>query len=286
MKTFGRSCMVVGAKGMLGTDLVALLAVRGSRTIALDVDEVDIGDLDSVAAAIDRFEPGLVINAAGATDVDGCESNEQTAFRVNARGPANLAEVCKRNGTFLVHFSTDYVFDGRKGAPYLEDDPVNPLGVYARSKYEGEAAVRAILPDSHLIVRTQWLFGRNGKNFVETILSLASQRDVLTVVDDQWGSPTYTVDVSLAVVQLLEAEAKGTFHVTNSGVATWRDFAARIIELEGTTDVRVDAISTEQLGRPSPRPAYSVLDNARFVFTVGTPLRGWEDALQAYLRAR
>jgi dTDP-4-dehydrorhamnose reductase len=278
--------MIVGAKGMLGTDLLALLEARGVRTVALDVDEIDIGDPGSVAAAIDRFRPGLIVNTAAITDVDGCESNEETALRVNSQGPGHLADACKRSGVFLVHLSTDYVFDGTKRSTYMEDDPINPLGVYGRTKAQGEAIVRATLPGSHLIVRTQWLFGLSGKNFVETILRLAEQRDEISVVNDQWGSPTYTVDLSLALIGLLDAGERGTFHATNAGETTWYDFAARIIELAGIKGVRVRPISTEQLGRPAPRPPYSVLDNTRFIEAVGSPLRNWDHALQDYLLTR
>ena len=183
--------LVVGSKGMLGTDLVRLLQESGTRTVALDIDEMDICMPDSVMDAFARYQPGVVINVAAYTDVDGCESQPDKAFNINAQGPKNLAEASLNAGTFLVHISTDYVFDGNKGAPYVEEDPMNPLGVYGRSKAEGEGYVRNLLPERHCIVRTQWLFGLHGKNFVEAILSQAQKRDVLRVVSDQRGSPTY-----------------------------------------------------------------------------------------------
>jgi dTDP-4-dehydrorhamnose reductase len=286
METIAVPYMIIGSKGMLGTDLVALLNPRGVRTIALDLDGIDIADPGSVNAVIERFKPRLIVNAAAITDVDGCESNEETALRVNSFGPGHLADACMKNDVFLVHLSTDYVFDGEKQGAYAVDDPVNPLGVYGRTKAQGEAVIRAKLPENHLIVRTQWLFGLAGKNFVETILRLAGERDELSVVNDQWGCPTYTVDLSLALISLLDVGARGTFHATNSGKTTWYDFAVRIIELAGITGVRVKPITTEQLGRPAPRPAYSVLDNSRFIKAVGSPIRNWDYALQDYLRTR
>ncbi len=188
--------LVVGSKGMLGTDLVRLLQESGTRTVALDIDEMDICMPDSVMDAFARYQPGVVINVAAYTDVDGCESQPDKAFNINAEGPKNLAEASLNAGTFLVHISTDYVFDGNKGAPYVEEDPMNPLGVYGRSKAEGEGYVRNLLPERHCIVRTQWLFGLHGKNFVEAILSQAQKRDVLRVVSDQRGSPMYAARIS------------------------------------------------------------------------------------------
>ncbi len=271
---------------MLGTDLVAGLRDLHFETVPLDLEEIDITRLDSVTDAIDRFKPGLVINAAAATDVDGCESAPQAAFRVNGQGPGHLAQVCRDKRVFVLHLSTDYVFNGTKSEPYQEDDPIHPLGVYGKSKAQGEELVRHTLPDNHLIVRTQWLYGRHGKNFVETILRLARERDTLSVVNDQWGSPTYTVDLCAGLIALINAGAKGTFHVTNSGVTTWHEFARKILDAAGIRGVRVAAVSTEEFGRPAPRPAYSALDNSRFVQTVGHPMQSWEQALADYLKRR
>ncbi len=278
--------IVIGAKGMLGRDLMLHLKQARIEAVGLDLEEVNIRDPNHVMDALRTFRDNLVINVAAFTDVDGCESQQETAFAVNARGPENVARACKQTGAFLVHISTDYVFDGRKGTPYLEDDAMNPLGVYAKSKAEGERLVRAILPDRHCIVRTQWLFGVHGKNFVEAILGMAKQKDVLTVVDDQHGCPTSTLDLSKALIQLGKLEVQGTYHVTNSGATTWYGFAKKIVELAGITTVRVEPITTAQLARPAPRPAYSVLDNAKFVRLVGKRLPKWEDALAEYMRHR
>jgi dTDP-4-dehydrorhamnose reductase len=278
--------LVVGSKGMLGTDLVKLLEVCGLQTVGVDIDDIDIGRAESVMDVFAKYQPGIVINSAAFTDVDGCESKPEEALRVNAQGPKNLAEASRDAGSFLVHISTDYVFDGNKGAPYIEDDPINPLGVYGRSKAEGECYVRELLPVSHCIVRTQWLFGVHGKNFVEAILSQAKKRSTLRVVSDQRGSPTYAPDFARALVKICELGHQGTLHVTNSGQTTWYEFARKILELAGLEGVCVEPITTEELARPAPRPAYSVMDNSRFIGITGTELRSWEEAVGAYLDER
>ncbi|MBI4964715.1 MAG: dTDP-4-dehydrorhamnose reductase [Desulfomonile tiedjei] len=277
---------VVGAKGMLGSDLVRLMRESGISTIPLDVDELDIRRAESTVEVLSKLNPGVIINVAAVTDVDGCESDPAAAFSVNAHGAANLAEAARVCGAFMIHLSTDYVFDGTKRSPYFESDPLNPLGVYGESKAQGETAVSSLLPENHCIVRTQWLFGLNGKNFVEAILSAAAHRDVLKVVDDQRGSPTFSEDLAAALIKLSGRGAKGIVHVTNSGETTWYDFARQIVEQAGITNVRVEPITTEELGRPAPRPAYSVLDNSRFVELTGAALRSWEEALAEYLRKR
>jgi dTDP-4-dehydrorhamnose reductase len=286
VRTFRHPYLVIGAKGMLGSDLVACLNQSGICAVPLDLEEVDITSPDSVGRAIREYDPGLVVNVAALTDVDGCESMEAQAFRVNADGPAYLAEACKTTGSFLMHLSTDYVFDGQGSEPYKVDDSLNPLGVYGRSKAEGEGRVRAIVPDGHCIVRTQWLYGLNGKNFVEAIINQTAKTRELTVVDDQKGCPTFTADLSEALKKLIELKGSGTFHVTNSGETNWYDFAVKIIELEGIRDVGVSPISSETLDRPAPRPAYSVLDNSRYAELTGSALRSWEQGLEDYLKRR
>jgi dTDP-4-dehydrorhamnose reductase len=275
--------LVVGSQGMLGTDLVKLLKRSGIPTVALDVPEIDISDADSVRKTFAALRPDVVINVAALTDVDGCQSRSDEAFRVNALGPENLAGAALESGTRLVHISTDYVFDGSGHVPYTEDDPLSPLGVYGQSKAQGEIRVRQILPRNHLIVRTQWLFGRHGKNFIKAIVGAAAKSNVLKVVNDQHGCPTYTRDLASGLLTLMEIGALGTFHVTNRGETTWYDFAVRILHRTSTTGVRVEAITSEELGRPAPRPAYSVLDSAKFIRLTGSALRTWEDALDDYL---
>jgi dTDP-4-dehydrorhamnose reductase len=227
-----------------------------------------------------------VINCAAITDVDGCESAPDLAFAVNAQGPGHIAEACLKFGCSMLHMSTDYVFDGLKGASYREDDPINPLGVYAKSKAEGEARVREILPGTHCIVRTQWLYGLHGRNFVEAILDQARQKNILHVVNDQHGSPTYAYDLAVALIRLCEMDARGTFHVTNSGQTTWQGFASAITKRAGLRSVEVLPMTTSELNRPAPRPSFSTLDNKRYIELTGAPLRPWEEALSEYLRLR
>jgi dTDP-4-dehydrorhamnose reductase len=271
---------------MLGSDLTQAVRDAGIAVEAVSSRQMDITQADTVTETLVRLRPPVVINTAALTDVDGCETMVERAFAVNARGPENLARACRETAAFLVHISTDYVFDGSKGAPYIEEDALSPLGVYGRSKAEGERLVRDALPDAHCIVRTQWLFGRHGRNFVESILKQTERTSRLRVVNDQHGSPTYTQDLAEALVTLSRKRARGTFHVTNAGVATWHAFACKIVEGAGTQGVTVHGITSQELGRPAARPAYAVLDNGKFVRCTGRALRHWHEALQDYLTRR
>ncbi len=286
MGNFRTEYLVIGSKGMLGSHMVSLLKELRVEYAKMDIEEVDISRLYSVMDAVDETRPRAIINCAAVTDVDGCESAPDHAFRVNTRGPENLAKACQRFGCLLLHLSTDYVFDGLKGCSYREDDPINPLGVYAKSKAEGDACIRALLPENHCIVRTQWLYGLYGRNFVEAILDQAREKSVLHVVNDQHGSPTYAHDLAIAMIRLCNVEARGTVHVTNAGRTTWYDFASTIVKKASLNRVEVLPISTGDLRRPAPRPLYSVLDNSRFIKLTGAPLRRWEEALDEYLSVR
>jgi len=227
-----------------------------------------------------------VINAAAWTDVDGAEHWGAEAFQVNAVAAGRLAEACRARGVVLVHVSTDYVFDGMSYRAYGEDDPVHPQGAYARSKAEGERLIRLGLPERHCIVRTQWLFGRGGRNFVRSILEAAAQKDVLEVVHDQYGSPSYTEDVADAVLRLCRVGALGVFHVRNTGVTTWFRFAEEILRQAGVEGVLVRPITSERLARPAPRPLRAVLDCSKYERITGHRLRHWREALAAYLDTR
>ena len=275
--------LLVGHKGMLGTELNRILTDSGTSTVAVDMDEMDVTSWDAVLKIFETHRPASVINASGFTDVDGCESKAEAAHRVNAIGPENLARAAAKSGALLLHVSTDYVFDGSKGVPYREDDPINPLGIYAKSKADGEERVRRANPENHCIVRTQWLYGLHGKNFVDTIARLAQTTDVLKIVDDQFGSPTYAPDLANALLKLVGMRGRGTFHVTNSGHTTWFGFARKIVEQLDGTRVNVEPMSTKELQRPAPRPLYSVLDNSKFNKFTGSALRNWEEALADYL---
>ncbi len=272
--------LVVGANGMLGRDLMALL---GSRARGVDIDDIDITDLQSTERVVRALHPSVVVNCAAYTDVDGCEANVETAMQVNGEGVGHLAMATRTIGARLVQISTDYVFDGAKGSPYLEDDPPCPLNVYGESKLAGEMNA-AVNPD-HLIVRTQWLYGRHGKNFVETMLRLAREKDELTVVDDQIGSPTWTVDLARAIVALIDTGCTGIYHAANAGFCSWNGFARAIFQETGV-DIPVHGMTTDQLNRPARRPLYSTLDCAKLEQDAGFRPQPWRDALRAYLDGR
>lgn len=272
--------LVVGAKGMLGQDLLRVLPgdVRG-----VDIDEIDITSGESVRKVLLTLKPTAVVNAAAYTDVDGCETKRDLAMAVNGTGVGNLAEVSRQIGACLVQVSTDYVFDGSKNSPWVEDDPTSPLSVYGMSKLAGEENART--NPSHLVVRTQWLYGLHGRNFVETMLRLAGDKDELAVVDDQVGSPTWTMDLSLAIRSLLEKGCRGTYHAANAGSCSWNEFARAIFADAGLT-IKVNAMSTAELGRPAPRPLYSVLDCGKLTRDTGFKPPSWRSALRQYLHER
>ncbi len=272
--------LVVGSKGMLGQELMALY---GDAARGVDVDEIDITDLESVQRVLLTLKPSVVINAAAYTDVDGCQSNTEQAMMVNSEGVGFLAMISKEIGAKLVQVSTDYIFDGQKGSPYLEDDLAAPLSVYGESKLGGE--MNTWFNPDHLIVRTQWLYGHGGKNFVETMLKLGAEKKELTVVDDQIGSPTWTRDLALAIKALLDKGCQGTYHAANSGFVSWNGFAKEIFRLAGL-DVAVLPMTTGQLNRPAPRPLYSTLDCGKLQQDTGFVPQPWQDALKRYLELR
>jgi len=272
--------LVVGSNGMLGQELMSLL---GSAARGVDVAEIDITDLESVQRVLLTLKPRVVVNAAAYTDVDGCETQAELALQVNGEGVAHLAMISKEIGAKLVQVSTDYVFDGGKGTPYLEDDAPAPLSIYGESKLAGE--MNAKFNPDHLIVRTQWLYVHAGKNFVETMLRLAGERNELTVVDDQIGSPTWTYDLALAIKALIEKDCRGTYHAANAGFVSWNGFAKEIFRLAGL-DVTVSPMTTSQLGRPAARPLYSTLDCGKLAEDTGLVPEPWQEALKRYLELR
>lgn len=276
--------LVIGAKGMLGKDLVQVLrsSLQTDEVLGWDIDEIDIQEEKSTVARIENLQPRFVVNLAAYTDVDGCELHKEKAFAINAEGMRHVALGAVRGGARVLYLSTDYIFEGKKGKPYLENDPPNPLNVYGRSKLRGEQYVQEIVKDA-LIVRTQWLYGRHGNNFVDVILRQAREKEVLSVVNDQTGLPTYTVDLSKAISLLIERDARGIFHVANSNPCTWYEYAQKILELSGIKGVNVIPISSRELGRPATRPSYSVLDTQKFKQETGMTLRPWPEALKDYL---
>ena len=276
--------LILGAQGMLGHDLLEVFSKEYDVT-GLDIDDLDITRQGSTRKTIKELSPDVVINAAGYTDVDGCEKKINKAFAVNGQGTKNVAKGCRDNGSKLIYFSTDYIFDGAKGSPYREDDPPNPLSIYGESKLMGERYIEEIL-DDYLIVRTQWLYGMHGRNFVETILALAEERDRIEVVHDQEGSPTYTADLSRAIAALVSKNLRGTFHVSNSGSCSWYDFALEIVRLANSSQVEIVPISSAALNRPAKRPPYSILNCQRLELEAGFSMRPWQQALQDYFQCR
>lgn len=273
--------LIIGANGMLGHALMEIFG-RGRGALGVDLPELDITDREATRRFVVAKGSGLVVNAAAITDVDGCEGNPGAAFAVNARGAGNVARACAAAGARLVHLSTDYVFDGLKGAPYTEDDPPNPKSAYGASKRAGEEEVR-LAHDDHLIVRTSWLFGAHGKNFVDTILGAARGLAAIEVVEDQRGCPTYARDLAGAIGALAAAACRGIVHVANSGVCSWCEYAREILEIAGIDGVAVREITSDRLDRPAPRPPYSALDCRRYAAIAGAPLRHWREAVREYL---
>lgn len=276
--------LVIGAKGMLGRDLTPELrkSFPEDEVLEWDIEEIDIRREGETVTKIETAHPAIVINLAGYTDVDGCETNEQEAFAVNAEGMKHIAIGASRCGAKAVYLSTDYVFDGEKGAPYFEEDSPHPLNVYGHSKLRGEQYIQELAEDG-LIIRTQWLYGRYGKNFVATILRRSEERSTLSIVHDQIGSPTYTVDLSKAIALLVQKRARGIFHVANTGCCSWYDFGEAILRLSGRMGVKVVPISSSELGRKAIRPFYSVLSTEKLKQVAGIELRPWSEALKEFL---
>jgi dTDP-4-dehydrorhamnose reductase len=275
---------ILGARGLLGQALMREWnGDNRDEVIGFSSVDADIRDADAVREVLRRAQPDWIVLAAAYTDVDGCENNQDLAFAVNRDGAANVAGVAKQQGSRLLFLSSDYVFDGRKTEPYEVGDVRNPQSVYGRSKAEAEIRLLEIMPDC-CIARTSWLFGAGGKCFPDTILKLAATRPVLDVVDDQRGSPTYTPDLARAIMQLCRKQASGIVHVTNAGDCSWFEFAREIIK-GAALPTEVRPVSSQQMARPAPRPAYSILSPATLhKFGIGMPT--WQDALQRYAAER
>ena len=269
--------LVTGANGMLGQDLCPILEDEGFDVIETDVDTLDITNSDMVKDVLSEKKPSIVIHCAAYTNVDKAEEDLETATKINVTGTENIARVCGENDNTLVYISTDYVFDGTKGDKYTPADTPNPINNYGLTKFQGEEAVRKHCK-KHYITRTSWLYGIHGKNFVETMLSLADKPE-LKVVDDQNGCPTWTVELANGIVELLEDDAEyGTYHVCGSGVTSWYGFAKEIFE-QSSLDVNLKPCTTDEFPRPAKRPAYSAMDN-------GGLCRDWKIALKNYMALR
>jgi dTDP-4-dehydrorhamnose reductase len=272
--------LVTGAAGMLGNEVVAAAEKLGHEVAAWDLPECDLTDAHATLDAVRRLDPRAVVNCAAYTNVDGAESDEATAERVNADAAGNLARACKAAGARLVHVSTDYVFDGTKREPWIESDAPNPLGAYGRTKLHGEEQVAAEL-DDHAIVRTAWLFGPHGPNFVATMLRLAGDNDEVSVVTDQVGSPTFAGHLAPALVDMAERSDSGIFHGAGAGSCSWYELTLEAFDMAGVS-CRVLPTTSDRFQRPAPRPAYSVLGSER---EHPITLPPWQDGVRAHLAA-
>jgi dTDP-4-dehydrorhamnose reductase len=273
--------LVTGAAGMLGRDVMHAADNAGHEVVGFGHNELDVADAAAVAARLGGERPGVVINCAAWTDVDGAEEHEAEATAVNGAGAGNIAAAAAAAGAAVLYVSSDYVFDGGKGSAYVESDQTAPLSAYGRSKLAGEEATRAA-NRRHFIVRSSWLFGTGGPNFVETMLRLAAGQSEVLVVRDQVGAPTYTWHLAYGIVRLIEGVEFGIHHMAAAGACSWYEFAREIFE-QADVDCTVMSATTEMLGRPAPRPAYSALASQR---RHPIELPSWQDGLAAYLAQR
>ncbi|MCF4113123.1 MULTISPECIES: dTDP-4-dehydrorhamnose reductase [Dethiosulfovibrio] len=273
--------LLTGCNGMLGQEVHSLAKKTKNTVIAIDIKELDITEQDTTSSFIHIKKPNIVINCAAYTNVDGCETDEDNAFKVNAIGPRNLAMACEEIGASLVHISTDYVFDGTQETPYDEYDIPSPQSAYGRTKYAGERLVAHCCSRSY-IIRTAWLYGIKGKNFVSTMLQLAKSGKPLKVVDDQIGSPTYAKDLAEGIMTLVEKPRYGIYHFTNAGFCSWYDFAKEIFDQAGL-EVDLSRCTTDEFPRPAKRPAFSKLKNNMGPAQGLPSLRPWQEGLRAYL---
>jgi dTDP-4-dehydrorhamnose reductase len=278
-----RKVLITGYLGMLGSELSLACEDQGDEVFGFDLPDIDITNRERVLQRVGDADPEFIFHCAAFTKVDHCETEIETAMRVNAIGTQNVALAAESLGVPLLYISTDYIFDGTKNGPYDEWDAANPQSVYGKSKYAGECFVRQLC-QWHYIVRVSWLIGKHGPNFIETILKLARERDVLKVVDDQHGSPTFVADLVPELIRLSESGAFGTYHITNQGYTTWYEFAKKAIELKGIS-TNVLPCSTEEFPRPAPRPRNSRLSPMLYAQAIGNDMPTWEKGLKDYLKS-
>jgi dTDP-4-dehydrorhamnose reductase len=286
--------LITGCKGQLGSQIMNMISKGKSeiaeisseyklaKVVGVDIEDLDITNLKHVQDFVYKLNPDVIINAAAYTNVDACESNEELAFKVNTLGARNLAMVSKKIAAKMIHISTDYVFKGDGSTPYREYDITNPLSVYGKTKLAGENFVGQ-LNNRHFILRTSWLYGNIGNNFVKTILKVGRSKGHLDVVNDQRGNPTSAEDLSYHILKLALSEEYGTYHCTGIGECSWYDFACKIIEYAGIK-CSVSPIISDSLTRAAKRPAYSSLDNMMLRCTVGDEMRAWQEALKMYIQ--
>lgn len=267
--------LVAGSGGQLGIELTKLMPEKGHEVVALGHKDLDISDAESVKRALESYEPDLILNSAAYTDVDGCETETEAAYRINSLGPRNLAQFGERLGCGILHVSTNYVFDGASECPYGPDDLPNPISAYGRTKLAGEEYVKS-LSNRWYVVRSAGVYGQ-GHNFVRTMLRVGAERDSLKVKADEYISPTYAKDLALGIAEIVDGGLYGTYHVANAGSCSWYEFAQEIFALSGT-EVELSPVASSEYPLPAPRPANGVLS------TLGGPeLRHWREALDEYL---
>jgi dTDP-4-dehydrorhamnose reductase len=272
--------LVTGAAGMLGQDLMVMLREHDQDVTGLSRRDLDVRDESAVRETLRRHQPTVVVNCAAWTAVDDAEAHEPEALLVNGNGAGHLAAACRAVGARLVQVSTDYVFSGDSRQPYAEDDPPAPRTAYGRTKLAGERAVLEILPDSGYVIRTAWLYGAHGHSFVRAMIGLAGKQDCVDVVADQWGQPTWTVDVAEQIIALIRSQAPaGIYHATSAGQVTWFAVAREIFRLLDADPARVRAVTSSSYPRPAPRPAWSVLSHGRLVAAGIEPIDGWRTSL-------
>lgn len=274
--------LITGGKGQLGSDLTEILQLSNHDVIPLSSRELDVTNNESVFKQILHLRPDVIVHAGAYTQVDKAEEDIERAYQINAIGSRNIALAATKIDAKLIYISTDYVFDGKANKPYSEFDKTNPMSIYGKSKLAGEELVKQFSKD-YFILRTSWVYGKHGNNFVKTMLKLAKERNEISVVNDQIGSPTYTVDLAAFISEIMQTELFGTYHVSNSGSCSWYEFAKEIYKESGI-DIKVNPITTMEFPRPAPRPSYSVMDHMGIRLNNLNGLRAWRDALIDFIR--
>ncbi len=286
--------LITGAKGQLGTELLRQLengksalgslpsALNQATVVGVDLEDVDLAELHPVQTLLKNEAPDVVINCAAFTNVDGCESDPDAAFAGNALAARNVAVACEKQGAKLIHVSTDYVFDGQGDTPFRESDIPSPQSVYGSTKLLGEQYVQSFC-SKWFVVRTAWLYGREGNNFVKTMVCLAKERGALKVVDDQRGNPTNAEDLAHHLLQLTTSDEYGIYHCSGSGICSWYDFAAEIVRLSGI-EATVEPVTSDEFPSPTKRPAFSALEHTMLRSTIGDNMRPWQEALADYMQ--
>ncbi|MDM8359967.1 dTDP-4-dehydrorhamnose reductase [Bacillus thuringiensis] len=273
--------IVTGAKGQLAQDVLRQLEHTGLQVYGVDREELDITNNEAVQAYINKIKPDAIMHCAAYTNVDAAEEDADTAYKVNGLGTKYLAQAAGEIGAKMLYISTDYVFNGTAKEPYKTSEPTKPLGVYGETKLAGETFVQQYV-DKFFIVRTAWVFGIFGNNFVKTMLRLGREHDEISVVHDQVGSPTYTVDLARFMIELISSEKYGIYHATNAGICSWYEFAVEIFK-QAEMDINVKPVTTEEFPRPADRPKYSVLDKKKIEEEGFLPLQDWKKAVACYL---